>query len=123
MLDRISAEPILLLHTFDSLIGRVISSPVFYRPHGESFIVAAINESPGQKPAWYQNLKVDPMVEIELNGMTRLAWASTPVGRQRAAIWPQVRSLGCDAPSVIPRPISGVVLTPVESNNSKEHWG
>ena len=123
MQDRIPAEPILLLHTYDPSLGRVISSPVPYRMFGEKFVIAAINESPGKKPVWYQNLKIDPMVEIELDGSTRLARASTPVGRQRAAIWPKVRSLGNNTPSIIPRPISGVILTPVEDDVSKQGRG
>ncbi len=114
MLTRISAEQILFLKTFDRYSGKLITHPLFFRRDGERLIVAAVNETETYKPEWYLNLKEEPIVEIEVDGDTRFAVATTPVGTERMEIWPLVEELSQEAEKRLPRNVTGVVLTPME---------
>ena len=114
MLTQIDAEPILFLKTYDRYSGELQMHPVFYRSYGDSFVVAAINESEFFKPEWYLNLKEEPIVEIELDGETKFAVATTPVGTERMEIWPLVEELSRETEKFLPRNVTGVLLTPME---------
>ncbi|MFT7221802.1 MAG: deazaflavin-dependent oxidoreductase (nitroreductase family) [Candidatus Azotimanducaceae bacterium] len=107
-------EPFLILHTFDAKRGYTTSHPVAYREVGEQFVLAAINEAGKNiKPDWYLNLKLDPRVEIEIDGERKSALASTPTGRARSSIWHSICALGADVPPSIPRTVTGVLITAV----------
>lgn len=105
-------ESILILHTFDARRGYATSHPVAYREVGEQFVLAAVNEAGKNiKPDWYLNLKLEPRVEIEIDGERKNALASTPTGTARSSIWRSVCALGADAPISIPRAVTGVLIT------------
>ena len=114
MLTRISAEQILLLKTYDRYSGELTTHPLFFRRTGERLVVAAANETETYKPEWYLNLKEEQIVEIEVDGETRFAVATTPVGTERMEIWPLVEELSLDTEKLLPRNVTGVVLTPME---------
>jgi deazaflavin-dependent oxidoreductase (nitroreductase family) len=113
MLTEINPDPILLLKTYDRQSGKLITHPVFYRSHQNGFVVAASNETDPYKPDWYLNLKEEPIVEIEVQGMDQFAVASTPVGAERMEIWPLIEQLSADVERQLPRNVTGVLLIPM----------
>lgn len=107
-------EPILFLKTYDRESGVLQINSVYYRPFGEHYVVVAANDDDTKKPDWYLNLKSEPIVEIEIEGMERFAVASTPTGSARLKIWPLVEELCQNVEKKRPRNVSGVLLSPMD---------
>ncbi len=112
MHEQQSKDEVLILKTYDRG-GALQRHPVHFMRHGDGYVVAAFSE-PRVKPDWYLNLKGESIVEIEIDGTDRFASATTPVGRQRLAIWPLVEALTRSVTRRTPRNITGVLLTPME---------
>ena len=108
------AESVLLLKTQDRYSDESQIHSLFYRQHGNDYVVAASNETDNYKPVWYLNLKEEPVVEIEVDGVFHFAKASTPTGAERMQIWPLVEELSANVFKSIPRNITGVVLSPMD---------
>ena len=113
MLNKRYAEPILNLTTRDRESGEQMTHAMYYKQHGNKYVVAACNDSTARKPAWYLNIKKKPIVEIEVDGMSFFARAETPVGNDRIAIWPLVTELSLEIERQQPRNVTGVLLTPL----------
>ena len=114
MLTSIQSKAILFLKTYDRHSGELAIHPLYYRDFGENFVVAACNDDDSCKPDWYLNLKAEPIVEIEVQGMDRFAVASTPIGAARLEILPLVEALATGVDKRLPRNISGVLLSPMD---------
>ncbi|MBO6597663.1 MAG: nitroreductase family deazaflavin-dependent oxidoreductase [Pseudomonadales bacterium] len=114
MLTPTGHERILSLRTRDRHSGEFVTHPLFFRRAGDRLVIAAANETALYKPEWYLNLKEAPIVEIEMNGDTTFAVATTPVGTERLKIWPLVEELSRDTERFLPRNVTGIVLTPME---------
>jgi deazaflavin-dependent oxidoreductase (nitroreductase family) len=110
----LTGNHILFLKTHDRNTGKQCVNSVYYRECGENYIVVAANDDESQKPDWYLNIKAEPSVEIEIDGMERFATATTPVRRERMKIWPLVEELAHDIEKRLPRNVSAVVLTPLD---------
>ena len=85
---------------------------VFRRDDG-NYIVAATNESDKFKPRWYLNLKEEPLVTMEIDGVQIHAIASTPVGRERLRLWRLAEEIPTLTNQVFPRDTALVVLSPI----------
>jgi deazaflavin-dependent oxidoreductase (nitroreductase family) len=114
MLHKIQTDPILFLKTYDRNSGELTINAICYKTFGEGYIVAASHEANACKPDWYLNLKAEPLVEIEVEGMERFAVASTPVGADRLEILPLVEALSAGVDKLLPRNITGVLLKPMD---------
>ncbi len=114
MLTEVRAEQILFLKTYDRYNGKLMIHPLFFRRYGENYVVVASNETATYKPEWYLNLKEEPVVEIDIDGHNRFAFATTPVGNERMAVWPLVDELSKETERFLPRNVSAVLLTPME---------
>lgn len=114
MFTRIRAEQILFLKTYDRDTGELMTHPLFFRRFGDQLIVAAAHETETYKPDWYLNLKNEPIVEVEVDGESRFAVATTPVGTDRMEIWSLVEELSRETEKFLPRNVTGVLLTPIE---------
>ena len=110
----ITGNHILNLTTYDRATGKPCISSIRYRTFREHYIIVATDDDGSRKPDWYLNLKADPNVEIEVEGMERFATATTPVRHSRLEIWPLVEELTLDVEKRLPRNISAVLLTPLD---------
>lgn len=110
----VAQETVLLLKTTDRYTGEVQTHSLIYRQYGREFVVAACNETEYYKPNWYLNLKEEPIVELEVDGATRYAIASTPIGTARVDIWPLVEDISIDPGEHQRRTVTGVILSPMD---------
>ena len=85
-----SRPQILLIGTQGRYSGVRESNFLVYRKDGDNYVVAASTRDGHFKPDWYLNLKEEPVVELEVDGVQFHARASTPVGRERLRLWSMV---------------------------------
>ena len=111
--DKEVAQSLLLLTTQNRYSGKPETTLLTFRMHGDTFVIAASNETEHYKPDWYLNLKEEPVVIMEVNGASFHARAVTPVGTDRLEVWPLVDSLARHNKNILPRNTSVVVLTPM----------
>lgn len=106
---------ILLLTTTGRRSGDPRTMPLIYRTDGDSFVVVASKGGWKDNPLWYENLKADPDVTIELKGETIPVRASTAQGEERARLWPLMTEVWPDYDTYqgrAEREIPVVVLSP-----------
>ncbi|MCE7005451.1 nitroreductase family deazaflavin-dependent oxidoreductase [Kibdelosporangium philippinense] len=56
----------LILTTTGAKTGRTVSSPLVYLPDGDRIVIIASNGGADRNPAWYHNIKANPVVTIEV---------------------------------------------------------
>ena len=79
--------PILLLTTVGRRSGEPRTMPLIHRTDGDRFVVVASKGGWKDNPLWYENLRADPDVTIEVKGETIPVRASTAEGEERARLW------------------------------------
>jgi deazaflavin-dependent oxidoreductase (nitroreductase family) len=85
------AFPVLLLTTTGARTGRRSTVPVGYAvdDDGRVFVVASKAGAP-KHPAWFHNLKANPLVEVELGERTFEARAVEMTGEERDRLFRRV---------------------------------
>ncbi len=79
--------PILLLTTVGRKSGKVRVAPVMYIRDGGNFVVAASNNGAEQHPAWFLNLKANPLNSIEVDGTRRSVVARQATTEEKDHLW------------------------------------
>ena len=78
---------VLLLTTKGRKSGEMRTTPLIYRDDDGGWVVVASKGGAPRNPNWYENLKADPSVEIEVKGEHVPARATTAEGEERARLW------------------------------------
>jgi deazaflavin-dependent oxidoreductase (nitroreductase family) len=78
---------VLLLNTTGRRSGEPRTMPLIYRADGDRFIVVGSKGGWKDNPLWYENLKENPDVTIEVKGETMPVRASVAEGEERARLW------------------------------------
>jgi deazaflavin-dependent oxidoreductase (nitroreductase family) len=85
----LAGTPILLLHHTGARSGTQRVTPVAYTPRGDgAFVIVASNGGSQAHPGWYDNLKANPRVELEVGTDSFAALARELKGTERATVWP-----------------------------------
>jgi deazaflavin-dependent oxidoreductase (nitroreductase family) len=88
--------PMLLLTTTGAKTGRPHTTPVVYLddPDGNRKRVYVFASKAGAptNPAWYHNLRANPIVTVELPGETFEARAAVAEGDERERVWTEQKS-------------------------------
>jgi deazaflavin-dependent oxidoreductase (nitroreductase family) len=79
--------PMLLLHTTGAKTGAARTSPLAYRPNGDSWVIFGSFAGAPADPAWVHNLRADADVEIEVGTETVPVRAREAEGDEREEIW------------------------------------
>ncbi|MEU8197186.1 nitroreductase/quinone reductase family protein [Microbispora amethystogenes] len=83
--------PVLLLTTRGRRTGLLRTRPVGYGRDGRRFVVIASNGGDDATPAWWLNLRDDPLAELEVGGPGGLdvvkVRASEAEGEERDRLW------------------------------------
>src|SRR5215472_6155574 len=65
-------DQLILLTTVGARSGRERTSPVMYHRAGEGYVVVASKAGAPDNPAWYGNLKANPVARVEVGTATGL---------------------------------------------------
>jgi deazaflavin-dependent oxidoreductase (nitroreductase family) len=90
---RTSGMPVVLLTTTGRTSGKprqtMLASPLV---KGDTVMLVASYGGDDREPAWCQNLRKTPEVEITMEGTTRTMRAHVADATERAELWPQITS-------------------------------
>jgi len=80
-------DRLLLLTTTGVKTGRARTTPMMFHADGGRIIVVASANGAEHHPAWYHNLKAEPLVTVEMADDSFEAIASVPSGSEREELW------------------------------------
>ncbi|HEY5731811.1 MAG TPA: nitroreductase family deazaflavin-dependent oxidoreductase [Anaerolineales bacterium] len=79
--------PILILNTKGRKTGSPRTNALMHLPHGRNFVVIASNLGVNNNPAWWMNLKADPITTIQIGGEQYTVRAREAEGEEREKLW------------------------------------
>jgi deazaflavin-dependent oxidoreductase (nitroreductase family) len=82
-----SGMPLLLLHHVGAKSGTERVTPLAYLPEGDEFAIFASKAGAPDNPAWYHNLKANPITEIEVGERHIPVVASEATGEERDRLY------------------------------------
>jgi len=83
----VSGLPVVMLTTKGAKSGRPRTVPVLGLPTPDGLAVVASNWGKQRHPAWYHNLRANPVAEIAVDGTTQAVRAVVVEGEQRERAW------------------------------------
>jgi proline iminopeptidase len=78
---------VLLLTTKGRKTGEPRTTPLIYTRDGERFVIVASKGGAPQHPGWYENLRKDPAVELQVLAEVFPARARVAEGEERERLW------------------------------------
>jgi F420H(2)-dependent quinone reductase len=88
--NRIAGMPVLLLTTVGRRTGKQRTVPLtFIEEDGGLVLVASYGGRP-HNPAWFENLIVNPQVDVRIGNEVRTLTARGATPDERARLWPRV---------------------------------
>jgi deazaflavin-dependent oxidoreductase (nitroreductase family) len=78
---------VLLLTTQGRVSGEQRTTPLIHRVDGDRWVVVASKGGTPENPSWYENLRADPDVSIQVKGDVLPVHATTADGEERARLW------------------------------------
>ena len=82
--------PVLLLTTVGRRTGQRRTVPLTYIEDGDAIVLVASYGGRPHNPSWFENLVVQPTVEVTIGGETRAMTARRASPDERARLWPKV---------------------------------
>jgi deazaflavin-dependent oxidoreductase (nitroreductase family) len=79
--------PILILTTTGNKTGQPRVKALSYLPYGEAFVVIASNLGQDHHPAWWINLKANPVAHVQVRDKHFTVRAREAEGDERERIW------------------------------------
>ncbi len=84
---QLAGFPHLIITTTGARTGQPRTTVLAYSRDDSRYVIAATAGGAPQHPSWYHNLVADPMVTIEVDGITVEATALPAEGDERARLW------------------------------------
>lgn len=85
--------PILLLTTTGRKTGKRRTNPLLFVEEDSGYAVVASAGGAPKHPAWYQNLRKNPEVEVQVKSRRLHARAETAGPEDRARLWPKLTAI------------------------------
>ncbi|TAH53609.1 MAG: nitroreductase family deazaflavin-dependent oxidoreductase [Chloroflexota bacterium] len=79
--------PILLLTTTGRKTGKQHVTPVMYFRDGNNYVITASYGGLDKQPSWFLNLRANPQVSIEVDGMTESVTAHQANPEEKKRLW------------------------------------
>jgi deazaflavin-dependent oxidoreductase (nitroreductase family) len=80
--------PVILLTTIGRKSGKSRTAPIFGFPEGQSIVVAPSNAGKEYYPAWYLNLRANPLAQVQVGQETRHVKAREATPEECERLWP-----------------------------------
>lgn len=106
---------ILLLNTTGHKSGQERTMPLIHRTDGERYVIVASKGGAPDHPTWFENLRADPNVTVQVHDQVVPVRASVAEGEERARLWSLMTEVWPDYDSYqqkTDREIPVVVLQP-----------
>lgn len=85
--NQVRGLPILILNTKGRKTGLLRTNALQHMPHGDDFVVIASNLGVNNNPAWWLNLKADPVTTIQVRDEHITVRAREAEGEERENLW------------------------------------
>ena len=80
--------PVVLLTTTGRKSGQPSTAPIFGFPDGQSIVVVPSNAGRVHDPAWYANLRANPLAQVQVGREIRQVKAREATSAERERLWP-----------------------------------
>jgi F420H(2)-dependent quinone reductase len=90
---KMGKSPVLLLETVGRKSGKRRTSPLFYLPDGDRFVIVASKGGAARDPAWWLNLKAKPRTEVQVGPRRVTVDAEQANPDERARLWPRLTAM------------------------------
>ena len=80
-------RPVMVLTTTGAKSGEPREAVVSFSRDGDDYVVVGSKSGEPDDPAWFTNLKVNPIVKVEADGLKFQATATVAEGADRDALW------------------------------------
>lgn len=110
--------PLLLLHSVGARSGAARINPMMYLPDGERYLVFASYAGADTNPAWYHNLRANPLARVEVGDEVVEVRAEELPREERDTYWARQAELYpgfADYERRTSRVIPVLALTPVKT--------
>ena len=87
LFGRMGKSPILLLNTVGRKTGRKRTSPLLYVMDGEDFVIIASKGGAAAHPAWYLNLRANPVATVEIGDREVQVEAEVADPEEKTRLW------------------------------------
>jgi deazaflavin-dependent oxidoreductase (nitroreductase family) len=91
-----NGAPTLLLTTVGRRSGEPRTTPLIYGRTGEDYVIVASKGGADEPPGWYENLRANPEVEVQVMADRFTAQARVAPPEERAALWTQMTRIWPD---------------------------
>jgi deazaflavin-dependent oxidoreductase (nitroreductase family) len=85
--------PVILLTTKGAKSGKLHTVPLLATPDGARLTLIASNWGQARVPSWYYNLKANPQVTVQADGVERVYVAHEVQGEEYEALWAKAVAL------------------------------
>jgi len=82
--------PVILLTTTGRKSGEPRTVPIFGFPEGTATVAAASNAGKSRHPAWYLNLRANPVAQVQVGPESRRIRAREATDEERERLWPRL---------------------------------
>ena len=86
----LAGGPVLLLTTTGRKSGEERTVPLLYIRDGESFVIVGSNGGTAAHPAWWLNLKANPLAKLEVGKRRLRARAEEAGPEEKKRLWPRL---------------------------------
>jgi deazaflavin-dependent oxidoreductase (nitroreductase family) len=83
------AFSMLLLDHVGRKSGEKRTSPLLYVPDGDDLVVVASKGGHPKNPAWYYNLRANPLTTVQVGSEKRTVRARVATAEERKRLWPK----------------------------------
>ena len=82
--------PVLLLTTIGRSSGQPRTTPLLFLQDGSNWVVVASNAGDDRDPAWWINLKANPVATTQVKRAVKRVRAREATAEERARLWPRL---------------------------------
>lgn len=112
----IGGAPVCLVSYTGRKTGRRLTTPLIHIPYEDGVLLVASQGGLDTHPLWYENIRVNPEIEVNELGRVRRMRARVATPDEKLALWPTIRAVHADFDEYqarTDRDIPVLVCTPV----------
>lgn len=85
--SKLGSQTVLILHTVGRKTGQPRTVPIAYFEYRNKFLLIGSNWGKDKQADWFENLKKEPHVKVEINGNTMMVTAREALDDEYKTMW------------------------------------